>query len=186
MTIICNKCGQDKELADFHTYKTGLRAGKRRSACIECTRSANTAYYARKDKKVTEKTEEQVRRHAEVQKRWRNEHRAELIEYAKEYRREHWEEELEQRSSKAELYRERLATIKSVPCCDCGRSYPSFVMDFDHRDPTTKSFTLATAVTGTRSWESIEAEIAKCDIVCSNCHRIRTAKSLGWLRDLEK
>lgn len=41
-------------------------------------------------------------------------------------------------------------------------------------------------VTGTRSWESIEAEIAKCDIVCSNCHRIRTAKSLGWLRDLEK
>ena len=64
--------------------------------------------------------------------------------------------------------------FKDVPCMDCGRRYPSCVMDFDHRDPTAKAFSIGMMITNT-SLDALLAEIAKCDVVCSNCHRIRTA-----------
>lgn len=66
-----------------------------------------------------------------------------------------------------------MAKIKSQPCADCGNSYPPVCMDFDHRDPSAKRFIIATS--GTRNREAVLAEIAKCDLVCANCHRIRTA-----------
>lgn len=65
-----------------------------------------------------------------------------------------------------------LQKLKSVPCQDCGKSYPTYVMDFDHRDPSQKKFEIAHRKT--LSEENLLAEIAKCDIVCANCHRIRT------------
>lgn len=62
----------------------------------------------------------------------------------------------------------------SKPCLDCGRKYPSYVMDFDHRDPSTKEFSVSSAFRVGTSKERVEAEIAKCDLVCANCHRERT------------
>jgi hypothetical protein len=48
-------------------------------------------------------------------------------------------------------------------------------MDFDHRPGEKKCFALANAMGQTRiSAERLRAEIAKCDVVCANCHRIRT------------
>jgi len=46
-------------------------------------------------------------------------------------------------------------------------------MDFDHRDGTTKvqGVTRMVSRAGT---DRILAEAAKCDIVCANCHRLRT------------
>lgn len=73
--------------------------------------------------------------------------------------------------------RDRLGAHKSGPCLDCGQTYPPFVMDFDHRDPAEKSFSISQAVRGGMSeaaWDRVETEIAKCDLVCANCHRIRT------------
>ena len=45
--------------------------------------------------------------------------------------------------------------------------------DFDHRDPALKSFAISS------KWKHVseallQAEFAKCDVVCSNCHRLRT------------
>lgn len=68
----------------------------------------------------------------------------------------------------AELIREH----KSKPCADCGVLYPYYVMDFDHRDGKDKVINLAHASRMTRP--KILEEIAKCDVVCSNCHRERT------------
>jgi len=65
----------------------------------------------------------------------------------------------------------RLAQAKSHPCTDCGRVYPSYVMDFDHVRGE-KIGEVGQMIH--RRWEIIEAEIAKCDLVCSNCHRMRT------------
>lgn len=72
---------------------------------------------------------------------------------------------------RAEL-RQFIIEAKAVPCADCGQQYPSYVMDFDHlRD---KSFNVGNAAG--RGWSKIKliAEIEKCEVVCSNCHRERT------------
>lgn len=55
---------------------------------------------------------------------------------------------------------------------DCLTTFPVEVMDFDHRPGVEKKFNISNA--GGRAWETIEAEIAKCDLVCANCHRLRT------------
>lgn len=47
-------------------------------------------------------------------------------------------------------------------------------MEYDHRPGEKKLFTIARMVVAQRSWELIAAEIAKCDLVCANCHRYRT------------
>ena len=70
--------------------------------------------------------------------------------------------------------RERLIEIKEGrPCVDCGVVYPHYVMDFDHvRGKKVKN--LSKLVNSTYTWRLVEIEIEKCDLVCSNCHRIRT------------
>ena len=60
------------------------------------------------------------------------------------------------------------------PCTDCGIQYPYYVMDFDHRDPQTKLANVSNLTRQAFSLELIYSELEKCDIVCSNCHRIRT------------
>jgi hypothetical protein len=74
---------------------------------------------------------------------------------------------------KREQIRELIRTRKSVPCMDCNNQYPYYVMDFDHRDPKEKSFTIA-SMTNKSNVELVMKEIEKCDVVCANCHRIRT------------
>lgn len=72
--------------------------------------------------------------------------------------------------------RKYIQECKNVPCMDCGIKYPPYVMDFDHRNPKDKIFNLASAIDNNVSWKNLKIEIFKCDIVCSNCHRIRTFK----------
>lgn len=74
----------------------------------------------------------------------------------------------------------RLRELKKEPCLDCGQSFPSYVMDFDHREGTKKSRNISGALRYW-SWRRVLAEIAKCDLVCANCHRIRTARRAGYL-----
>lgn len=60
---------------------------------------------------------------------------------------------------------------ESKPCMDCGKKYPSYVMDLDHkRDKKV----IVSSMPGNFSDEKIWEEIAKCDLVCANCHRERT------------
>lgn len=62
---------------------------------------------------------------------------------------------------------------KNLPCKDCGVKYPYYVMDFDHRDSNDKKFSISQH-NRIGSFEKIKNEIAKCDVVCANCHRERT------------
>lgn len=68
--------------------------------------------------------------------------------------------------------RELVSDFKKKPCADCATEYPSYVMDLDHRPGTEKKFTIALAY-GV-SLKRLLAELAKCDVVCANCHRERT------------
>lgn len=64
---------------------------------------------------------------------------------------------------------------RNKPCMDCGRSYPFYVMDFDHVRGE-KKFNISCASARMVTIENLLEEISKCDVVCSNCHRERTWK----------
>jgi hypothetical protein len=73
----------------------------------------------------------------------------------------------------------RYALIKEIkessPCTDCGLKFPYYVMDFDHRDRATKVKDISALVKQPYfPWDKVQAEITKCDLVCVNCHRLRT------------
>jgi hypothetical protein len=78
--------------------------------------------------------------------------------------------------------REFARKIKERPCADCGIQYPFYVMDFDHREDETKEFALNSLTRVTM--KALLSEIAKCDVVCANCHRERTYQRI--LRQNEK
>lgn len=62
---------------------------------------------------------------------------------------------------------------ESQPCMDCNKFFPHVAMDYDHvRGEKVRE--VAELVRRTASFRTIDAEIAKCELVCSNCHRIRT------------
>lgn len=69
---------------------------------------------------------------------------------------------------------------ESTPCADCGQKFPAYVMDFDHRPGVVKVAGIATMARMTFTWQDILTEISKCDLVCANCHRIRTHETGGW------
>ena len=70
--------------------------------------------------------------------------------------------------------------VKSVPCMDCGGRFPVECMDLDHRPGEGKVINVSRMMTtGRFSEAALLAEIAKCDLVCANCHRIRTRKRKG-------
>src|SRR5262249_4007125 len=78
-------------------------------------------------------------------------------------------------AERVERHRDMIREAKSIPWADCGQRYPHYVMDFDHRRGEKKCFAIANAMGQTRiSAKRLLAEIAKCDVVCANCHRVRT------------
>lgn len=82
--------------------------------------------------------------------------------------------------------RELARKTKDVPCADCGGRFPIVCMDFDHRPGEEKHPRLTHRENGykrlpismtafaTQSMKLFEIEAKKCDVVCANCHRIRT------------
>lgn len=71
--------------------------------------------------------------------------------------------------SKKKLYLE----TKDGPCMDCGLRFDSCAMDLDHRPNTIKLFNLSQWKCA-KTLDEYKAELIKCDLVCSNCHRVRT------------
>jgi hypothetical protein len=67
-----------------------------------------------------------------------------------------------------------LAEIKLARgCADCGYNKHPAALDFDHLPGHVKRVNLS-QMNGWYGKAAIEAELAKCEVVCSNCHRIRT------------
>lgn len=56
-------------------------------------------------------------------------------------------------------------------CIKCKADHPA-VLDFHHRDPTQKEMTISKLINTRFSRSRLMSEIEKCDVLCSNCHRI--------------
>ena len=93
--------------------------------------------------------------------------------WATKYRAEHNDKKIaysKHRKRKSATFLRRYKEM--VGCIDCVMKYPHFVLQFDHlRD---KKMNIAKMASGGYSMKAIKDEIRKCEVVCANCHSIRT------------
>lgn len=59
-------------------------------------------------------------------------------------------------------------------CVKCGGTDN---LEFDHIDPTTKLFNLATGL-HSKAWDIVLTELEKCQLLCVDCHKIKTLEYL--------
>ena len=78
---------------------------------------------------------------------------------------------------KDRLYAEVIAPAKDKPCFDCNQKFPLVCIDFDHVEGE-KEFNISSSYDQVPLVKLLE-EIAKCQVVCANCHRIRTAQRVS-------
>jgi hypothetical protein len=97
---------------------------------------------------------------------WRN--REKVLARVNEYNKTHREQVNQYNKARREWNAEYIERIKAERGCSrCGIKDPD-VLVFHHLDPSTKVDDLSRM----RGWsvERIDAEIAKCEVLCHNCH----------------
>lgn len=154
--VQCNKCGLARPADEFPLEKNRKGVAVMRKQCREC-RNAYHKRYREANPEYFKEAHEKNR-----------DHRIETMVLTN-LRRRH------------ERYT-FLQQCKSVPCCDCGKQYPPVAMDFDHRDPASKLMDVSMLAKRGAPWSTLVAEIAKCDVVCRNCHALRTYKGRDTYR----
>jgi hypothetical protein len=95
-------------------------------------------------------------------------------EYMRNYQRSWHQRNRARRIAKVYERKERLwefyNQLKStLECAQCGENHPA-TLQFHHRDPQKKDFNLSEAVREGYSIERIKREVAKCTVLCANCH----------------
>lgn len=94
------------------------------------------------------------------------------------WRRENPARAAQANKDRRNAHQQKINAIKLASgCVDCGYNLHAEALEFDHLPEFQKLFQIGGATM--RSWKSIEAEIAKCEVVCANCHVVRTA-TRGW------
>jgi hypothetical protein len=101
------------------------------------------------------------------------------------YQRAHYHAHKEQWRQKRQRWEAKMRALvvaaKDVPCADCGGRWHALVMEFDHRPGTNKLVNIGDLRARKFGLQRTAAEIAKCEVVCPTCHRIRTLRRLGLL-----
>jgi len=148
----CRCCGATRDDKEFHSKGRGQRD----TLCRGCRQERERAEYA------LSLSPDELNRLTQLR-----EARG-LSPAEKEKRRQRWSREL-----KAMRVRRLNDYKRAQPCKDCGQHLIPEAMDFDHLGD--KSFDISKG-NRKRSWPAVLSEIAKCDLVCANCHRVRTAR----------
>lgn len=93
------------------------------------------------------------------------------VDYRKVYYQKNKEKLAEYQRQKRREVAKWFADFKSDKACvTCGESHPA-CLDFHHKEGNDKDMDVGYMVRQKLSMERIMSEIAKCDIVCANCHR---------------
>ena len=184
----CRKCSEEKSPSEFNKdcySKDGLFRN-----CKLCVRAYNNAYAAMNQKKTRTESAKRTRKYRaqEAVKRGDqpykkvlcttcNKKKENQFMYSatkcgpchRDYMKLHYSEV---RMPKRLKFVAWMNGLKAHPCMDCYAEFPPICMDWDHVGE--KNFDISVAVNQCVDKEKILAELKNCELVCSNCHRIRT------------
>lgn len=158
----CDVGGESQGLALCRTCGKKPPSLKRKE-CAAC----RSAYYR--------STPEGKARSAAAQRKWR-ENNCDTAYWQDRYAKqtpERLKEVKEARRKAAKRNQTCIQMAKTAACEDCGGKFHSEAMDFDHVRGE-KLFNISTGACSAMALIVLLAEMAKCEIVCANCHRVRT------------
>ncbi len=145
----CTRCESEKALFEFSNRKAAPDGLQ--NYCKECQRTY-------RQRRVASGEDDQAGRW----KRYYEKHRLHLI------------------TTKVALTQTRKLVLVSEhggKCLRCGYSRNLSALDFHHRDPTTKEYLISKKLSS-YGIARLRIEAAKCDLLCSNCHREETHPDL--------
>ena len=145
--------------------------------CTKCHASKNENEFFVKDKETS-------RLHAQCKLCYKEHRKTYMAEHYRKYGEQYRERAKERRARLKRSNQIKLISyMRDKQCTDCGENN-LIVLEFDHIPPHKKIFGIARAINDGVPWEQIEQEITKCEVVCSNCHKKRTASRTGWFKAL--
>lgn len=154
------------------TYRGHYKRGCRCEACVEANKAVCKARYQRHEAKDPERRRVKWRKHIETPG---------MLEAHRQRARERSKQPAEKKRCRdkaaavRELRRKLLTEYRlERGCADCGYRAHRAALDFDHTNGDKSGSVMRMALWSTRPTADVMAEIAKCEVVCANCHRLRT------------
>jgi predicted nucleic acid-binding Zn-ribbon protein len=159
MIKICVNCGVE------FVSNSGKQVCCSKKCNVEKWRKLNPEKDKQNQRRAEEKRKGVSRYNSEVRKEW----------YRNKSTDEIWKDKINnQYNKRRQLIQEFIGEYKlSKGCADCGYNKHHVALDFDHVDGE-KELNVCNA----KSIKQAKKEIEKCEVVCSNCHRIRTYNRL--------
>jgi len=180
LRIVCTCCGRNR-LVKFFYVQTSSPTGFA-YYCKDCQRGFSKEYYESNKVEILDKQIAYYVENKEYISKRKKEYYKENAEalkiQKKQYRERNRAKIKDRRAIKQLIVKLYLWAYKKLhPCVDCGETRP-YALQFDHIDDTTKKASVGAMYAS--GLQSVIAEVEKCEVVCSNCHRRRTAESRGW------
>lgn len=157
ITKRCITCGKTKPLAAFNSHPQ--TKDKRSSSCRKCSNGYDRKYL--ENPQNAQRGRDRANRHY-------LDNRAQKIKQVSKYQFD--------RKMKA-------VNFLGGKCARCPETHPA-TLQFHHRDPSEKVFMLSSKTLSTPNkfpWAVIETELAKCELLCSNCHSKLHSKWNQWI-----
>jgi hypothetical protein len=111
-------------------------------------------------------------------------HKKQFKRYNRKAYLRHKPQRLASNKARRQHLQDNVNILKSAPCTDCKERFDPHCMEYDHRNPRTKRLSIATMVAQCYNLKAILKEIKKCDLVCSNCHALRTWRQRHGRNDI--
>lgn len=143
----CSSCNKTKSEEDFYKRSNGTVQAQ----CKECVCKSAREYRKENKEKISKN-----------KKRYQKENYYLKIREKKTARR------LKLKDQKLKIVNQ----LKSKGCTDCGKKYSEVAMDLDHVGKKRKD--ISSIIQQDRGIQFLMDELKECEVVCSNCHRIRS------------
>lgn len=165
---LCTMCRIEKSIENF--YESGKRKSRLNKRCADCIREShnpNSDAFKRCTTCAEIKSFDQFWNETNTPSRKRGMCRDCSLERAR---------------NANDIYKTWLDAFKDNPCTDCGRRYPPHIMHWDHLPGTKKVTSIGRLKSARAKKEVVLEELAKCELVCANCHANRTYERKDYFR----
>jgi 5-methylcytosine-specific restriction endonuclease McrA len=143
--------------------------------CTKCGEDKLLSDYFVRDKKTG-------RMHAQCKECYKTHRQSYYTAHYQKYRQDYLERAKKSRNRLKTIFRTNMiAYLIDKSCVECGE-HDARVLEFDHVDPSQKKFMISQAVKLGYAWKDVLQELKKCQVLCANCHKRRTATQFGWYK----